>query len=335
MENTNEERNVALNEEQKNNTILDQGIEQIQVNGGISEAAMEADIASESLDSFFYDETEDNNDSPSENEIEAAERAYQEWEEMLDDNQKAEEIIEKNQRKEPADIDVKTNYVLNKLSKAGIEVVTDKEEFDKILASQTILQKMTDDLSKLEELSNQLNEERSKTQKLEQTKEKQEKSIRWNNYKAFVDYIEEAKQYIPVEKDFDTRKNYSTDWYKIANRIPIQFYWDEESVWLVNAEISKGVTTPVIIDRSYTGVRFLSDFESVKQYFDDSHVLTNFQNNIKSIYEKNISLEQKKQTRFADELEKQTNEIKKIEKREAYKTVSDWLYEAEENKMSA
>ena len=147
MENTNEERNVALNEEQKNNAILDQGIEQIQANGGMSEAAMEADIASESLDSFFYDETEDNNDSPSENEIEAAERAYQEWEEMLDDNQKAEEIIEKNQRKEPADVDVKTNYVIDKLSKAGIEVVTDKEEFDRILESQRILQKMQENNS--------------------------------------------------------------------------------------------------------------------------------------------------------------------------------------------
>ena len=77
-------------EEQKNNAILDQEIEQIQANGGMSEAAMEADIDSESLDSFFYDETEDNNDSPSENEIEAAERAYQEWEEMLDDNQSEE-----------------------------------------------------------------------------------------------------------------------------------------------------------------------------------------------------------------------------------------------------
>ncbi len=101
MENTNEERNVALNEEQKNKSILDQGIEQIQANGGMNEAALEADIDSESLDSFFYDETEDNNDSPSENEIKAAERAYQEWEEMLDDNQKAEEIIEKNYQREP------------------------------------------------------------------------------------------------------------------------------------------------------------------------------------------------------------------------------------------
>ena len=72
------------------------------------------------------------------------EKAYQEWEEMLDDNQKAEEIIERNQRKEPEE---KTNYVLNKLSKAGIEVVTDKEEFNRTLESQRILQKMQENNS--------------------------------------------------------------------------------------------------------------------------------------------------------------------------------------------
>ena len=44
-------------------------------------------------------------------------------------------------------VDEKTNYVLEKLSKAGIEVVTDKEEFDRILESQTILQKMTENFS--------------------------------------------------------------------------------------------------------------------------------------------------------------------------------------------
>lgn len=38
--------------------------------------------------------------------------------------------------------DIKQNYVLEKLSAAGIEVVTDKEEFDKILESHNILQKM-------------------------------------------------------------------------------------------------------------------------------------------------------------------------------------------------
>ena len=191
MENTNEERNVALNEEQKNNTILDQGIEQIQVNGGISEAAMEADIASESLDSFFYDETEDNNDSPSENEIEAAERAYQEWEEMLDDNQIAEEIIEKNQRKEPADVDVKTNYVLNKLSKAGIEVVTDKQEFNEILEN---IEELNITLEMLNEKPNHLQKISSENDSEPKVGQDTTSAISTPNNQNHIVFIENSQQ---------------------------------------------------------------------------------------------------------------------------------------------
>ena len=37
---------------------------------------------------------------------------------------------------------VPSEYVLNKLKEKGIEVVTDKEEFERILKSQNILQKL-------------------------------------------------------------------------------------------------------------------------------------------------------------------------------------------------
>ena len=37
---------------------------------------------------------------------------------------------------------VPSEYVLSKLKEKGIEVVTDKEEFDRILESQNILQKL-------------------------------------------------------------------------------------------------------------------------------------------------------------------------------------------------
>ena len=37
---------------------------------------------------------------------------------------------------------VPSEYVLNKLKEKGIEVVTDKEEFERILESQNILQKL-------------------------------------------------------------------------------------------------------------------------------------------------------------------------------------------------
>ena len=226
---------------------------------------------------------------------------------------------------EPWEIEYdKKNFVLSKLQAAGIEVVTDKEQFDKILESQTILQKMTDDLSKLEELSEQLNKERSKTQKLEQTKDNQENSIRYNNYKDFIDFIEKSKEYIPVEKSFDTKRNYSTEWYRVKNRIPVEFSSDEASAWLVNAEISEGVISPVIIDRSYTGVRFLNNFDSVQQYFDDDHLLNNFKENINSLLEKQISLEREKQNNLVEDLDKQTKDIRKIEKRKAKHNIQEW-----------
>ena len=66
-------------------------------------------------------------------------------------------------------------------------------------------------LSNYEKLSNQLNEESAKTKNLEQTKEEQEHSIRWNNYLEFANFIKAVQQYIPVEENFDTNKNYSSD----------------------------------------------------------------------------------------------------------------------------
>ena len=45
---------------------------------------------------------------------------------------KNEDITVENSSAKMTPKDVATNYVLEKLSKAGIEVVTDKEEFDRI-----------------------------------------------------------------------------------------------------------------------------------------------------------------------------------------------------------
>ena len=320
MENTNEERNVALNEEQKNNTILDQGIEQIQVNGGISEAAMEADIASESLDSFFYDETEDNNDSPSENEIEAAERAYQEWEEMLDDNQIAEEIIEKNQRKEPANVDVKTNYVIDKLSKAGIEVVTDKEEFDRILESHSILQKMTADLSEFDKLAAKLEEEKKVTENIEKQKkslEEKKEEIARTNYNELVDFINKTGKFIPAQ-DFDGFGYYG----EINNKIPLHEYKDSyericewcvakqkgcyvNSNWDSNAErlvlVAEGNPGTDIVD--------INDFNEIKhkafhvyEKLQDSSLLNTYKDNLKIFLEQKITREQQNQHRLINEV---------------------------------
>ena len=166
-------------------------------------------------------------------------------------------------------------------------------------------------LSNYEKLSNQLNEESAKTKNLEQTKEEQEHSIRWNNYLEFANFIKAVQQYIPVEENFDTNKNYSSDWYKVTNRIPILMAEGQATAWLVNAEISKGVVSPVIIDRSYTGVRFLNgsnSYDSVQKYFDDNHVLETFKKELRLFYEKRIAQEQKNQ----DKLIKDFEELKEL-----------------------
>ena len=167
------------------------------------------------------------------------------------------------------------------------------------------------DLLNYENLRNQLKEESEKTQNLEKTKEEQEHSIRWNNYLEFANFIKAVQQYIPVEEDFDTNKNYSSDWYKVANRIPIHMSEGQATAWLVNAEISKGVVSPVIIDRSYTGVRFLNgsnSYDSIQKYFDDNHVLETFKKELRWFYEKRIAQEQKNQ----DNLIKDFEELKEL-----------------------
>lgn len=65
-----------------------------------------------------------------------------------------------NHLKEP---DEKTNYILEKLAKAGIEVVTDKDEFEKILKNEEILQKMAKE-GPVEELFETTNNEELNSQ---------------------------------------------------------------------------------------------------------------------------------------------------------------------------
>ncbi|MCR5401186.1 MAG: Flp pilus assembly complex ATPase component TadA [Treponema sp.] len=144
-------RNTALNttktKGEEKTMDMDQEIERMQANGGMSEAAMEADIRAEE------------------------EQAYQEWEEMLDDNQKAEEIIEENkniifsgttgsgkttmineilQKMEKSETEIEqtpqsqaaTSFLLDKLQKAGIEVITDESQMKAILDAGKEVQKM-------------------------------------------------------------------------------------------------------------------------------------------------------------------------------------------------
>lgn len=77
--------------------------------------------------------------------------AYQEWEEMLRDNDIAEDILSNNEynsynkTEQKPTTDSYTEQLINKIRAAGIEVITDKKQFDEILESEDILQKMSND----------------------------------------------------------------------------------------------------------------------------------------------------------------------------------------------
>ena len=248
------------------------------------------------------------------------EKAYQEWEEMLDDNQKAEEIIEKNQRKEPANVDVKTNYVIDKLSKAGIEVVTDKEEFDRILESHSILQKMTADLSEFDKLAAKLEEEKKVTENIEKQKkslEEKKEEIARTNYNELVDFINKTGKFIPAQ-DFDGFGYYS----EINNKIPLHEYKDNyericewcvakqkgcyvNSNWDSNAErlvlVAEGNPGTDIVD--------INDFNEIKhkafhvyEKLQDSSLLNTYKDNLKIFLEQKITREQQNQHRLINEV---------------------------------
>ena len=248
------------------------------------------------------------------------EKAYQEWEEMLDDNQKAEEIIERNQRKEPANVDVKTNYVIDKLSKAGIEVVTDKEEFDRILESHSILQKMTADLSEFDKLATKLEEEKKVTENIEKQKkslEEKKEEIARTNYNELVDFINKTGKFIPAQ-DFDGFGYYG----EINNKIPLHEYKDSyericewcvakqkgcyvNSNWDSNAErlvlVAEGNPGTDIVD--------INDFNEIKhkafhvyEKLQDSSLLNTYKDNLKIFLEQKITREQQNQHRLINEV---------------------------------
>lgn len=74
---------------------------------------------------------------------------YEEHEKMLNVNKEMEERIDSGEifgkSEKERKVDFATNEIIEKIRAAGIEVVTDKDEFDRILESEAILQKMSND----------------------------------------------------------------------------------------------------------------------------------------------------------------------------------------------
>ena len=115
-----------------------------------------------------------------------------------------------------------TAFVLEKLNSAGIEVITDKEEFDRILENEKILQKMTADLSEFENLSSQLTERKQEANELEYKKNKiieNKEKQKSEDFKNLNEKILNYEKYLPDDAVINlSRKN------EVKNNTPEQTY---------------------------------------------------------------------------------------------------------------
>ena len=210
----------------------------------------------------------------------------------------------------------KLNYVLDKLSAAEIEVVTDKEEFDRILESQTILQKMTDDLSEFDRLAVKLEEEKNKTENIENKKESLEnekEELAYSNYKELVEFIKKTEKYIPAGK-FSLTDYFSS----ITNKIPLVLDNDGKPAFCIANKIhtyDNNSSLVIIHESNSMGINSidLDNYNELQKYVPfnskykecrllDSSLLNSYKENLRIFLEQKITKEQQNQQRLINEV---------------------------------
>lgn len=196
-----------------------------------------------------------------------------------------------------------TNFVLEKLKTAGIEVVTDKDEFNRILKSADRLQKMTEDLSEYEKLFEKANKEKQKTESISSEKkslEEEREVLERKNYEEFVDFVKSTEK-----------------------------YWSGDAVRLLNNDLC----TADITDKYFNSISIafdskksimsayyikIDDYESLKKErlhygfsFNDSSLLDSYKKNLKTYLEQKITIEQQNQNRMLGEIGQLKTELEK------------------------
>lgn len=113
------------------------------------------------------------------------------------------------------------------LRKMGVDVVLDKEEFNRVLKANEKVQKMEMDLSELSKLNSELKELKIEKQAVEESKQKlKDASIEQGkqNFAEFIEAVKALKDFIPASKEFSPELRLSTRhepyWYDI-NRVKI------------------------------------------------------------------------------------------------------------------
>ena len=113
------------------------------------------------------------------------------------------------------------------LRKMGIDVVLDKDEFNRVLKANEKVQKMEMDLSELSKLNSELKELKIEKQAVEENKQKLKNANiaqGKQNFAEFIEAVKALKDFIPASKEFSPELRLSTRhepyWYDI-NRVKI------------------------------------------------------------------------------------------------------------------
>lgn len=115
------------------------------------------------------------------------------------------------------------------LRKIGVDVVLDKEEFNRVLKANEKVQKMESELSELSKLNSELKELKIEKQAVEENKQKlKDASIEQGkqNFAEFIEAVKALKDFIPASKEFSPELRLSTRhepfWYAINKlNIPV------------------------------------------------------------------------------------------------------------------
>ena len=107
------------------------------------------------------------------------------------------------------------------LRKMGIDVVLDRDEFNRVLKANEKLQKMELELSELSKLKNELNSLNEEKKTVDENNQRLKEDSVERGKRNFTEFIEAAKamkEFIPATKEI---QSYHTSWYDI-NKIKVQ-----------------------------------------------------------------------------------------------------------------
>lgn len=198
------------------------------------------------------------------------------------------------------------NYMLDKLKSTGIEVITDKDEFNRILEQEKEIQKMSDISSELDSLIEQYNENKNKQNELQnelKESEEQLKEINKKHIENFLKYAEKYKDLIIGQNGIYFQKNdkKNDNDFKINDIDDIFHHYHNDTIFLhlsgygdyCIAEIKNGL------------VKFNKYYPS----YNYENLIPNFNLALKKEVEKRIENSKIEQNKLISEIENNENII--------------------------